>query len=850
VKYLRLEADRGYDNRAVVGGLERMLDPWQAEARASGLPPSLVDAVVGRLRDYPRLNPTSRGEMLRGLWTRLRAEFPGHFAPGSQAQPVEPPPPEAPAAQPVESEASPTVEAAAEGLQAEIEEVEEVEGAEDELEEEDEDEAGADSLPAGPPAGQALRPSTSPLPGLEAPLTAIAGIGPKSAKTLERLELRTLGDLLWHLPRRYDDYSKLKTISRLWYGEDVTIIATVDEIHTRPTRGGRVRLVEAVVSDGTGALRVTWFNQPWIAERLRPGRAVVMAGRVEQYLGRLTMNSPEWEPLERQQLHTNRIVPVYPLTSGVTAKWLRRVISSVVGRMAPRMPDPLPESVRSEAGLMTLGAALQQVHFPDSWETLERAQHRLAFDEMFLLQLGVLRQKAEWTALSTRPLPSDDAWSSRFTAALPFPLTEAQAKALGDVRADLALDRPMNRLLQGDVGSGKTVIAAAAIGIAVANGSQAALMAPTSILAEQHYQTMLTLLPGCAAIEPERIRLLIGATPSAEKEEIRRALADGSLSVVVGTHALLEDPVVFARLGVTVIDEQHRFGVEQRARLRAKGGNPHLLVTTATPIPRSLALTLYGDLDLTVMDEMPPGRQPIETRVLQPMERSRGHSFIHSQVRAGRQAFIIYPLVEGSEKVEAKAAVEEHERLQSEVFPQLRIGLLHGRMRPEDKDEVMGRFRHGELEILVSTSVVEVGVDVPNATVILIEGANRFGLAQLHQFRGRVGRGTQASYCLLIPDTADETENARLKAMESTTDGFKLAELDLEQRGPGEFLGSRQSGFADLRMARLTDVRLIEKARRQAERLFQTDPELSAPELRLLAGEMERFWSTKKGEIS
>jgi ATP-dependent DNA helicase RecG len=846
VKYLRLEADRGYDNRAVVGGLERMLDPWEAEARASGLPSSLVEVVVGRLRDYPRLNPNSRGEMLRGLWSRLRAEFPDLFPRPSQPAGVESPAVEAPAPQPPATP-EPILESAgvSEKPEAEAEDL----ASEEELGEEEDEEEEPEAV-LQPPVPMGARSATSPVPGLDAPLTAIAGIGPKSAKTLERLGLRSLGDLLWHLPRRYDDYSKLKTISRLWYGEDVTIIATVDEIHMRPTRGGKVKLVEAVVSDGTGALRVTWFNQPWIVDRLRPGRAVVMAGRVEQYLGRLTMNSPEWEPIERQQLHTNRIVPVYPLTAGVTAKWLRRVISSVVGRMAPRMPDPLPESIRSEAGLMALGSALQQVHFPDSWEQLEKAQHRLSFDEMFLLQLGVLRQKREWTALSTRPLPCDDGWAARFTGALPFPLTEAQTKAFSDVRADLGRDRPMNRLLQGDVGSGKTVISAAAIGIAVANGAQAALMAPTSILAEQHYQTMLGLLPGAAGISRERIRLLLGATPSAEKEEIRRSLADGSLAVIVGTHALLEDPVTFSNLGVAVIDEQHRFGVEQRARLREKGGNPHLLVMTATPIPRSLALTLYGDLDLTVMDEMPPGRQPIETRVLQPMERSRAYRFIQSQVRAERQAFIIYPLVEGSEKVEAKAAVEEHERLQKEVFPDLRVGLLHGRMRPEEKDEVMGRFRRGELDVLVSTSVVEVGVDVPNATVILVEGANRFGLAQLHQFRGRVGRGTEPSFCLLVPDTQDEAENARLKAMEATTDGFKLAELDLEQRGPGEFLGSRQSGFADLRMARLTDVRLIEKARRHAERLFQADPELSAPDTQLLAREMERFWSTKKGEIS
>jgi ATP-dependent DNA helicase RecG len=841
-KYLRLEADRGFDNRAVVGGLERMLDPWQAEGHATGLPSALVDGVVARLRDYPRLSPASRAEMLRGLWSRLRAEYPDLFAhaPTSPTPETETTGSAAPLAQPVEAPAAIQRGTVAEPDAAPFDEEEE----EDEGEIEGETEAEPAAEPVGP------RPSSGPLPGLDAPLTTIPGIGPKSAKTLERLGLRVLGDLLWHLPRRYDDYSKLKTISRLWYGEDVTIIATIDDIQMRPTRGGRVKLVEAVVSDGTGAIRVTWFNQPWILERLRPGRAVVMAGRVEQYLGRLTMNNPDWEPVERQQLHTNRIVPVYPLTSGVTAKWLRRVISSVVGRMASRLPDPLPERVRSAAGLVLLGTALQQVHFPDSWEQLERAQHRLAFEEMFLLQLGVLRQKRDWTNLQAQPLPSNESWVRQYVAGLPFPPTSAQEKALADVRGDLSRNRPMNRLLQGDVGSGKTIIAAAAMGISVANGSQAAFMAPTSILAEQHLQTLLGLLPTAASVPAERIRLLIGSTPAAEKDEVRRGLAAGTVSVVVGTHALLEDPVTFAQLGVVVIDEQHRFGVEERGRLRAKGGNPHLLVMTATPIPRSLALTLYGDLDLSVMDEMPPGRQPIETRVLQPVERSRAYGFIRSQVDAGRQAFIIYPLIEGSDRVEAKAAVEEHERLQKEVFPHYRIGLLHGRMRPEEKDEGMSRFRAGETQILVSTSVVEVGVDIPNAAVILIEGANRFGLAQLHQFRGRVGRGPYPSFCLLVPENEDEAENARLKAMESTNDGFKLAELDLEQRGPGEFLGSRQSGFADLRMARLTDIRLIEKARRQAESLFEADPELSSPEHALLAQEMEKFWSTKKGEIS
>jgi len=836
-KYLRLEADRGFDNRAVVGGLERMLEPWEAEARAAGLPPALVEAVVTRLRDYPRLSQPSREETLRGLGNRIRAEFPELVGrPLAAALP-----PETPAAPPTPAPAAPTPD---EGAGAEFEDEDDLE---DELapgEAEAVEEAEAPSAAAAAP-----RPSGPP-PGLDAPLTAIQGIGPKSAQTLEKLGLRTLEDLLWHLPRRYDDYSQLKTINRLWYGEEVTIIGAVDEIHLRPTRGGQRMLVEAVISDGTGALRVTWFNQPWIAERLRPGRAIVLSGRIDQYLGRLTMNSPEWEPLERQQLHTNRIVPVYPLTAGVTAKWLRRVINSVVARLAPRLPDPMPDSILRSADLLPLGLALQQAHFPDSQERLAQAQHRLAFDEMFLLQLGVLRQKREWTGIASPQMPVDEAWIERFRSSLPYRLTAAQEIALADLRADLASDRPMNRLLQGDVGSGKTVLAAAAAGIVAANGFQAALMAPTSILAEQHFTTLRDLLPRGGDVRESELRLLLGSTPETEKQEIRQGLESGAIRVIVGTHALLEDPVTFARLGLAVIDEQHRFGVEQRAALRAKGAALNLLVMTATPIPRSLALTVYGDLDLTLLDEMPPGRQPIETRVLAPRERSRAYQFVLSQIEAGRQAYIIYPLVEESEKIEAKAAVEEHRKLQEQVFPKHRLGLLHGRMRPDDKEQTMLGFRRGDYHILVSTSVVEVGVDVPNATVMLIEGANRFGLAQLHQFRGRVGRGEHHSYCLLVADGEDEAENERLRAMETTSDGFRLAEMDLEQRGPGDFLGTRQSGFAELRMARLTDVRLIEKARREALHLFETDPDLTQPEHAPLARALERFWPTTKGEIS
>ncbi len=507
----------------------------------------------------------------------------------------------------------------------------------------------------------------------------------------------------------------------------------------------------------------------------------------------------------------------------------------------------------------------------------------MAFDEIFLLQLGVLRQKRAWQDRTARKFETDDDWFQAQVERLPFPLTGAQQRALQDVRHDLDSGRPMNRLLQGDVGSGKTVIAGLAISMVTHPGAQAALMAPTSILAEQHYRNLLKMLAGelvkeqqvleieqgmgdeekedrveqetsrpvsSPPLQESEIRLMIGATSETEKRDIRAGLADGTIKVIIGTHALIEEPVIFNDMQLTIVDEQHRFGVEQRAALRSKGANPHLLVMTATPIPRSLALTVYGDLDLSVMDEMPPGRQPVDTYVLPPRELERAFTLIRGQVEQGHQAFIVYPLVEESEKSDAKAAVEEHSRLQKEIFPKLKLGLLHGRMHPEEKDEVMSRFRDGEYQILVSTSVVEVGVDVPNATVMLIEGANRFGLAQLHQFRGRVGRGPEKAYCLLIPDTPDDLENQRLQVMVETNDGFVLAEKDLEQRGPGQFLGTRQAGYSELQLASLTDVHLIEKARRHAQDLFEQDPNLTLPEHRSLNEAVERFWGGGKGDIS
>jgi len=828
-KIFKLEADRGYDNKAVMGGLARMLDAWVAEARADSLPEEIIQTVSSRLKDYDRLSETSRKETLYGLWNRIKREFgesdlPAVIKPKVAPSPKVTPPPQVqePPAVPKPVEAAPQPE--------------------------------AESLPQEPE----ITPEPSPEPrpeeppaALNADVTVLPRVGPRYANTLERLGIRTLGDMIYHFPRRYDDYSELKPINRLRYGEEVTVIGTVQSIHTRKIHSGKKSLSEAVISDGSAALQVTWFNQPWIGQRLKKGMQIVLSGKVDQYLGRLTITSPEWEPMEQKHLHTHRIVPVYPLTARITQRWLRNLMHKVVMYWAPRVVDPLPKSVLEGADIVDLPTALEQVHFPDSAAQLTAARHRLAFDEIFLLQLGVLQQKRDWQARTAQPFTASDEWLAAQLGKLSFTLTTAQQKSLADLRADLASGHPMNRLIQGDVGSGKTIVAALATAIVTAAESQAAIMAPTGILAEQHYINLTAVLAGEGGLlTSSQIRLMVGATPESEKRAIREGLAAGEIKVVIGTHALIEDPVEFADLELVIIDEQHRFGVQQRAALRSKGTNPHLLVMTATPIPRSLALTVYGDLDLSVIDEMPPGRQPVDTHVLYPKERERAYRLIYNQLEAGHQAFIIYPLVEETDKNEELAAVEEHTRLQGLIFPNHKLGLLHGRLKPAEKEAVMARFRDGEYHVLVSTSVVEVGVDVPNATVMLIEGAHRFGLAQLHQFRGRVGRGQDKAYCLLIPQSSEAVENERLQALAESHDGFILAEKDLEQRGAGDFLGTRQSGFSELRLASLTDVKLIEKARQQAQAIFEHDPELTLPKHQGLVDSMDRFWNDGKGDIS
>jgi ATP-dependent DNA helicase RecG len=852
-KFFRLEHENGYANTAIIGGLAEMLGYWEGEARADGIQEEVIQAVVQRLRSYDGLSPQSRADALKGLWKRIGDTYP-------EAQQKTQQRPRPPSGQP-QPQAQPQVDSS---------ETESPRSEQPRRPESFPPQNRGEYKPRPMPQARSenvpgARTSATPA-ALDAKLTVLQGVGPRHAETLAKLGLYTLGDVLYYYPRRYNDYSQLKPIKELFYGEQVTVIGTIQSVHTRPIRGGKASVIETIIGDGTGALRLSYFNQPWLANRFKQGDAISVSGKVDQYLGRLVMNSPDWESVEVESLHTNRIVPVYSLTERINQKWLRNLMRQVVEYWAPTVPDALSESIRNSARIMPLGEALLQVHFPASQDKLKAARERLAFDEIFYLQMGVLRQKRDWKSVDARRFSVSDEWLGARLTGLPFTLTSAQQTALADIRVDLDSGKPMNRLIQGDVGSGKTVVAALAAAMITSNGappsetSQAAIMAPTSILAEQHYRSFTNFftesdskLPDSQeqAPAPQTIRLLTGDTPEAEKEEIRAGLSNNTIKIIIGTHAVIEPNVQFADLQFVVIDEQHRFGVEQRAELRSKGTNPHLLVMTATPIPRSLALTLYGDLDISVMNEMPAGRQPVNTYVLRPQERERAFTLLRGQIKDGKQAFIIYPLIEESEKIEARAAVDDYETLSKEVFPDLKLGLLHGRMRPAEKDDVMFKFRDKEYNILVSTTVVEVGVDVPNATVMLIEGADRFGLAQLHQLRGRVGRGSDQSYCLLIPTHEDATENERLQAMTESTDGFFLAEKDLQIRGPGEFLGTRQSGYASsLRMASITDVKLIEKARTQAQKLFEQDPDLSQPENTLLAEALGIFWGEGKGDVS
>ena len=667
-------------------------------------------------------------------------------------------------------------------------------------------------------------PSRS-VPDLEKPISSMPGVGQRRAALFGRLGIHLIRDALEYYPREYHDRSNLRKIAELQFGNTETFIAKVKDVSVRKL-SNNLNLLTARLQDETGFIDATWFSRGFVRRDLEPGMEIIVTGKVGQFLGKLKLESPEYEHLDKSLLHSGRIVPIYRSTEGLNNKLLRSVIHDIVAYHSVCIEDHLPQHLIDELSLLDLGDALYQIHFPDSWDQLESARRRLAFDEFLEIQLGALmKQAVRRRSKGAIALDVRKPQIGEFLTNLPFRLTGAQERVIQEIMHDLESDVPMNRLLQGDVGSGKTVVAASALITAFANGYQGAIMAPTEILAEQHYKGISRLVSVLGEDAP-KVSLLTGSIKGKERDDLYQAVEQGEIDILIGTHALIQEGVRFNNLAVCVVDEQHRFGVEQRAALRAKGVNPHLLVMTATPIPRSLALTIYGDLDLSVLDEMPPGRQPIQTFALTPEQRSWAYNFLREEVERGRQAYIICPLVEESEKIEAKAAIEEYERLQKYVFPDLRLGLLHGRMKPREKDEVMERFRLGELQVLVSTAVVEVGIDVPNATVMLIEGADRFGLAQLHQFRGRVGRGTEKSYCLLLSDSPSEDARKRLEIVQECSDGFVLAEEDLKMRGPGEFYGIRQSGQINLKVAKLSDFGLLEETRKIAAELLEDDPDL------------------------
>jgi ATP-dependent DNA helicase RecG len=695
---------------------------------------------------------------------------------------------------------------------------------------------------------------------LSAPIATVRGIGEWHRRRLGALGIQTVWDLLRHFPSRYDDFSNIKTIAELKIGELATIAATVKKISVRRTWKRHMLLTEALLEDGTGAIRAVWFNQPYLRKNIPQGSRVSVAGKLVKDEHGLYLSNPAYEVVGRgvAPRHTAGLVPVYPETRGITSRMLRAWIQPLLPH-ATKLPDPLPADLRARNRLPDFSTALRDIHFPPSVERARAARRRFAFEEIFLSQLLFQKIKAAMQTLRAPAIPADIPLIKKFVASLPFPLTDAQRRSAWEILQDTAKPYPMNRLLNGDVGSGKTIVGAIAALNAAAAGYQVAILAPTEILARQHFKKISELF----ATFPIKTALLVsgeartsteGFAGSVRPETLRQELAGGNPIVAIGTHAILEKNVRFGKLGLVVVDEQHRFGVEQRAALtKNHATTPHLLSMSATPIPRTLALGLYGDLDISILDELPRGRKKIITKIISPVGKVRAHEFIRKEIERGRQAFVICPRIdpethspeedfEGESedwRVEVRAVTTEFKKLSEEIFPNLRVAMLHGRMLPREKERIMADFAAGTIQILVSTSVVEVGVDVPNATVMMVEGAEHFGLAQLHQFRGRVGRGSHQSYCLLFTESKHRTAKKRLEALAELDDGFKLAEKDLELRGPGQFFGTKQSGLPDLAMRSLTDLPLVELARREARSLLQKDPALTnAP---LLKTRLEEF---------
>jgi ATP-dependent DNA helicase RecG len=806
LKVLKLEHEKGYLDSAVFGGLDRFLVQWTAQNEGNITDP----AILKRFKkiphiDYSSLNKQQRKQLIKNLLSFI-AELQKMTPQKSKTEPF------------VKKESSPPKQ----------------------------------------------RVTTTGF-SIDSPITILRGISSNLAAKFGKLNVNTIRDLLYFFPNRHLDYSQMKTISELTEGNEETIVANVWQV--REVRLGVRRSTEAIIGDETGNIRVIWFNNPYITKQLSTNKRVVISGRLSIFKGRPVFQSPEWELLEDKELmHTGRLVPLYPLTKGLYPRQLRKLMKETIDSWSHNLGEFLPTQLRQRCNLLELPQAIHQAHFPEDEDMKRRARVRLAFDELFLLQLGVLIRKHKWqNNQSAIAFTIETQILETWMKSLPFALTTAQERVITEILNDLRKSKPMSRLLQGEVGSGKTAVAIAALLTTVANGCQGAFMAPTEILAEQHFTNVCSLLSRASRTEieedylrsysgllsqPVTIALLIGDIKTSKKQELHRRILNGEINIAIGTHALIQKEVEFDKLGLVVVDEQHRFGVTQRSTLRQKGFNPHMLVMTATPIPRTLALTLYGDLDLSVIDQLPPGRLEIKTKWLKLTQREKAYTFLRRQVIDGHQAFIICPLIEESEAIQAKAATAEFEYLSQNVFSNLRLGLLHGRMAAAEKDTIMYRFRLHQVDILVSTPVVEVGIDIPNATVMLIESADRFGLSQLHQFRGRVGRGKKQSYCLLLAENPSEVARERLSIIERIQDGFQLAEEDLKLRGPGEFFGTRQSGIPDLRMAKISDITLLELARNEAIELFKNDPGIKNSEHQPLLIELTRIWPKENREWS
>jgi len=736
---------------------------------------------------------------------------------------------------------------------------------------------------------------------LSTPIEQIPRIGPQYQKKLKKLGIKSVRDLIFHLPRRYEDFSNIISISEVELGKFCCLYAKILELKNTRTWKKKMILTQALVSDKSSTIKVIWFNQPYLINALKEGDFVCLAGKVALGPEGIYLSSPAYEKISNYELgiknyeliHTGRLVPVYPETEGLSSRWLRAILKPILINLRNKIPETIPSEIIKSQKLLPINKAIWQVHFPDSINLAKKAQERFAFEELFIIQLFVLREKLKIAREMAFPIPLNLELCRNFLTKLPFKLTDAQKRALWQILKDLEKTRPMNRLLEGDVGSGKTIVATVAILNSARAGFQNAFMAPTEILAEQHFKTIFELLNPVKkskdlnsvrnlSLLPQKIglsnggktdNLKIGLLTSQRaelngkkitKKNLLEKVREGEIDILIGTHSLIQEEVKFKKLTLVIVDEQHRFGVEQRAKLVAgrteakqKGETeakiiPHLLSMTATPIPRTLALTLYGDLDLSLIDELPKGRKKIITKIILPKEREKTYDFIRKEVRKGRQVFVICPRIEPANNeqgtinnkqilswTDVKAVKEEYEKLSKDIFSDLKIAQLHGKMKSEEKEKIMKDFKSGKIDILVSTSVIEVGIDVPNATIMMIEGAERFGLAQLHQFRGRVGRGEHQSYCFLFTESPAKKTAQRLKALISSENGFELAEMDLKIRGPGDFLGTRQWGIPDLAMDSLKDIFLVEQTRNLAKKLLEEDPGLKR--YPLLKQKLEEF---------